>query len=171
MAATITIPFHQLPRVFLKYGSNVRAGVSPGLNRLAKKAGTIIATATKKAKAVNYGTFLENWRSTQTTLNGNPGVLVSNASGLKGATLEYGGRWPNKPPPIEAITVWAQKKFNLPYAEAKKVAWPIRAAIKRRGLRPRLIMSGPDTQAKFSKSMEQIFSAVVIKAAHKLGAP
>lgn len=180
MAITLTVPFAKLPSVFRKYGRNVREGVSPGLTRLAKQAGIIVTNSTRNAPpasangsigAVNYGKFLSKWRSTKATLNGNQGVLVSNASGIKGATIEWGGKWPNRPPPVSAIARWAQKKLSLPYSEAKKAAWPIARAIKRRGLRPRLVLTGPDTQSSFRLSMQNIFSDVVSKAAHKMGAP
>lgn len=178
MATQITVPFKQLPKVFQQYGKFVRAGTLPAMRRLAKQASRIITTATKDAPpasangsrgAVNYGTFISKWRADLVTLNGNQGVLVSNDSGIKGATIEWGGKWPNKGPPVSAIATWATKKLGLSYEEAKKAAFPIAAAIKRRGLRPRLVMTGTETQKSFRMSMESVFYEVVVKACDRLG--
>ncbi len=171
------IPLHRMPTVFSSYGRHVRNRIPIALSRVAREAGKIIADATRKAPpasprgsvgAVNYGTFLSNWRSQVTSQNGNQGVLVSNASGLKGATIEWGGRWPNKAPPVDAIATWATKKLGLSYPEAKKAAWPISRAIKRRGLQPRLVMSGDNTKTAFKLSMQNAFAGVVTKAADRL---
>lgn len=178
MATHVTVPFHQLHTVFRKYGSVSRAEMVPAVGRLAKRAGIIINSATRTAPpaspngsigAVNYGNFLRAWRSDEVNIGGRYGVLVSNASGIKGATIEYGGAWPNRPPPKAAIAHWAVRKFGIPYEKALRIAFPISRAIKRRGLKPRKVMTGPDTQKSFVMAMQQVFSQALSNACKQLG--
>lgn len=177
MATHLRVSFAQLPGVFQQYGRNARAEVVPAVGRLAKQAGLIINSATRTAKpasknggigAVNYGDFIRAWRADPVTLGGRYGVLVSNNSDKKALTIEYGGTWPNKAPPKAAIAHWAVRKFGIPYEQAERIAFPIARAIKRRGLRPRKVLTGKDTEKSFVMAMRQVFTQALSNASKQL---
>lgn len=85
--------------------------------------------------AVNTVAYLMRWRATALP----NGASVFNSSPYAG--IIDGGRRPGTMPPLKAIAKWAQRKLQLSEKEAKAAAYPIALAIKRRGLRPRKVMS------------------------------
>lgn len=85
--------------------------------------------------AVNTGNYLQSWRVTPIP----GGVSLHNIAPYSGV-IEFGRRR-GKFPPLNAIAKWAQRRLGLDEKEAKRAAYPIALAIKRRGLEPRRVAS------------------------------
>lgn len=177
--ATITVPLNKVARVFSKYGIAARQETARGLPSVAKRAEDIVTKATKNAPpasanggtgAVNYGKYLKAWSAKVTKLNGNRGVLVGNNRAYA-PYIDYGRSAGARPPPVDAIALWAVKKMGLPYQAARKIAWPIAKSIAKRGLRPRGVLRGPDTTKDFLDAMESAMSAALSKAAQRVAIP
>jgi hypothetical protein len=129
---------------------------------------------------VNYGAYLRAWKA-----EGDPdGAALFNSSKYAGVIER--GRRPGKFPPIAAIAQWALRRLRLKpegarrggrrstsfsadevMAPAFKAAWPIARAIARRGLLPRLIMTGAEhiLGAYFHEEIDRATEAALRKAA------
>jgi hypothetical protein len=176
--ATLTVPFNKLAGVFRKYGVLTRRETPIGLTEVVNRAKVIVTSSTRNAPpaspnggigAVNYLNYLKAWQVKRATLNGNKGVLVGNTR-VYAPYIDY-GRKPGRAPPVDAIALWAVKKLNLPYAAARKIAWPIARAIAKRGLRPRGVLHGKNTTQDFLDAMEGSMGKALSRAAQKLAIP
>jgi len=56
--------------------------------------------------------------------------------------LEGGATWPNNPPPIGPLRLWAQRRFGVDEGEATSIAWAVRRTLVRRGLAARHYFEG-----------------------------
>lgn len=110
------------------------------------------ASAKGSKGAVNTGDFRRRWSAMPETQGRTQGVLVGNSSPYAGV-IEYGRRAGAKMPPIEPLARWAQRKLQLPYAQAKGLAFVMARNIKRRGLRPRLILTSKGTLKLLRQAM------------------
>jgi len=129
--------------------------------------------------AVNYGTYLRAWKAEADA----DGASLFNSSKQAGV-IEFGRR-PGKFPPIAAIAQWALRRLRLKpegsrrgrsktsfsadeiMTPAFRAAWPIARAIARRGLLPRLIMTGAAhvLGAYFDEEIDRATEAALHKAA------
>ncbi len=114
--------------------------------------------------AVNTGHFLSSWEANPTQQGGSFGVLIQvpNSKAPYAAVIEYGRRPGSRPPPVEPIARWAQRRLRLPYEQAKGIAFGIARSIGRRGLKGRRILTGTPTITKFRKAMtEELLKALI----------
>lgn len=86
--------------------------------------------------AVNTGAFVGGWRSLPLV----DGAALINSKGY-GPIVEHGRRVGAALPPYRAIVEWAKRRLGLSDEEAERAAYPIRAAIKKRGLIGRKILT------------------------------
>ena len=128
--------------------------------------------------AVNSGEFLRAWRNLpipegSRVLNDRPyGVFIEKGRQSWGDALVEGparkgagagrlsrGRGGSRSlrglPPLDMIARWAQRRLGLSESEAKRAAFPIAAAIRRRGLQPRQILSGDSAQAELAQILHE----------------
>lgn len=175
---SISVPLVKVPQLFRKYGIAAQRETKACLPQVAKHAESIVTSATRNAPpaspnggtgAVNYERYLKAWNAKVMTIAGMTGVFISNTR-VYAPNIDY-GRNPGRMPPISAIARWATKKFGIPYAEAKKIAWPIAKVIARRGLLPRGVLHGQNTTQDLSAAMETAVGAALDKAANKMVVP
>ena len=174
---SITVPFPNLPTKFRRLASMTSTVAYAASKKAAPKLRKEVQTATKNAppsdpKGLNTGgaidttAYLNAWTADALNLGSRVGVLVYNGKHYA-QYIEHGRRAGQKRPPAAVILQWAQRKLNLPYEEAKKASFAIARAISNRGLRPRLVLTGPDTEKQFRKiftfQAEAALSAVIAK--------
>ena len=104
--------------------------------------------------AVNTGQYKRSWKAMRT----DNGAAVLNLAPYAEA-IEDGRQTGMKAPPTEALARWAQRRLNLDREAAKKAAWVIGRAIKKRGLKARHILSGalPKLEADFVEELRKEF--------------
>ena len=103
--------------------------------------------------AVNTGAYKRAWK--WETLP--DGARVFNAMPYA-SVIEFGRRsGVTAQPPTLAIANWAQRRLGLPALDARRAAFAIAAAIKQRGLLPRLVLTNQRS------NIEQGFHAEVQK--------
>lgn len=92
--------------------------------------------------AVNTGEFVRRWKSLPLP----DGAVVTNDD-PKGPIIEHGRR-PGKSPPLEVIATWALRRLGLDEKEARRAAYPIAMAIRKRGLLGRKILTAHEAQTR-----------------------
>lgn len=98
--------------------------------------------------AVNTGAYKGGWKW---TLSPNGGRLY-NARGYA-ANIEYGRLRGSAQPPLKAIERWARRRLGLSPAEARRARYPIAAAIKRRGLKPRRVLTSDGSKREIVQNV------------------
>lgn len=122
--------------------------------RSSRRAGSMPDLVQVNNGAIATGKYRDDWRAKRRSMAaGSIGILVYNTKAYA-PNIEYGRR-SGRMPPVSAIRKWLQVKFSLPYRRAKRIAWPIAAAIKRRGIPGRKIMTAPQTEMTFRFYMEE----------------
>jgi hypothetical protein len=106
----------------------------------------IPASANGGEGAFNTGAYLRAWKSQPVS----DGARVFNDSSY-GPIIEDGRKPGSKMPPKGVMARWAQRRLGLSREEALAIDFPLRRAIKDRGLRPRKVMAN---------SLEQMTAAV-----------
>lgn len=94
-----------------------------------------------------FGNYKRSWKELKRTKN----TVEVGTDIPYGGVIEYGSR-PHFPP-INAMTLWAQRKFGLDAIQAKKVAFAVSKAISLKGTKPRYINKG--SQPAFQKILNQ----------------
>ena len=94
---------------------------------------------------MNTGNFIGRWKSE--VLPRQSAVYIYNTAPYAGV-IEYGRRPGARPPPTKAIARWAQRKFGIPYKEARGIAFMIARSIGRRGLVGRRILTSEAMRLK-----------------------
>jgi hypothetical protein len=159
-SAKISIPIEEFADLMTQLGPRVLVGIQNGLLSAAQRARVLVTEATRAAPsahpdgigsggAVNTGAFLRAWKSE--VIVGNA-VRVYNQAPYAGV-IEYGRRPNSKSPPFGAIALWAQRRLNLPYEEAARIAPYIARKIGKRGLKGRYILTSPEMGVR----MRQMF--------------
>lgn len=170
-----SMPFATYVRRFSRWPRIHERTVYRSLLEVAERAKIVVQAAVTAAPpassggsigAVATGKYLRAWRTRRMRRANTMGVLISNAT--KQAWFVEFGRFPShKRPPLPVIAKWAQVKFGISYREAKRIAWPIANAIKRRGLKARHVLTGDYTKRRLSAHMEEVLTRAVRDAAVK----
>lgn len=143
--ATVKVNIKDWPKYLAAMGEKahtaMRSGIISGVHRCIP----LMQRRTEQAPpasdhgaigAFNTGNYRRRWRVSMLE----HGASIGNDSPY--ASIIDGGRRPGGGVRIDAIEQWARRRLGLSAKEAKKAAFPIARAIKRRGLKPRRVMSG-----------------------------
>jgi hypothetical protein len=113
--------------------------------------------------AFNTGMYLRAWKSVPVP----DGLRIYNASRYAGV-IEFGRKPGSLRPPLAPLALWAQRKLGLTKVEAKSAAWGIAMSIKKRGLKPRRVMTGAlPRMRKLVK--EEMLAQILVHLAKKGG--
>lgn len=153
MALVIQVKLDEVAGLMAKLGSRATQAVQRASHSIAMRALTVVQEETVSKGAFNYGTYRASWFATPTQRGSKTGVLVGNKAPYAGV-VEYGRRKGSKQPPREPIARWAQRKFGIPYPEAKRIAFAIARSISKKGIPGRFVLTSGKTTKKFKKIME-----------------
>ena len=153
MALVIRVKMDEVAGLIARLGSRAEPAIQRASRSFALRALTVVQEETANKGAFNYGTYRSAWFATPTQRGGSTGVLVGNKAPYAGV-VEYGRRKGSKRPPREPIARWAQRKFGMPYPEAKRAAFAISRAIARNGIQGRFVLTSDKTTKKFKQIME-----------------
>lgn len=174
MNRTVTVGLPQLPELMRRLGVRSEAALSRGIQSAAMRALPIMEQAVRTAPpanpsgkgvggAVNTGSFLRSWKATTHRTATSIGLLIQSVGMPYAGVIEYGRRAGSRMPPVEPIARWAQRRLGLPYKEAKQAAFAIRRSIKRRGLKPRHVLTSEATERKLvSAFQEEVLRELVL---------
>lgn len=172
----IIVPFGELGDRFRRYGSQAQRNTYQNLLQVESRVKHIVMAETRNAPpasakgsigAIDTGNYIRNWQVARAVINGARGVLITNAAEYM-AVIERGRRAGSKRPPIAVITQWAQRKLGLPLEAAKKAAFPIANAIKRRGLYARRVMTGNPARNSYRNAMRELMGVALDEASIKV---
>ena len=172
----ITVPFNKLGGLFRKYGTASRSTTNAKLRQVVNRVKHIVTVETIKAPyasanggigAVDTGKYLRSWKVSKATLDGIRGVLITNSAAYM-AVIERGRGLGKRPPPVDVIARWAQRRLGLPYKEARRAAWPIARAIGRRGLYARRVMTGNPARNSYRNTMRELMGVALDEASIKV---
>ena len=172
----ITVPFGELGDRFRRYGAQARRNTYQNLLQVESRVKHIVTTETRYAPpasakggigAVDTGNYLRGWQVTRAVIDGARGVLITNSAAYM-AVIERGRRAGSTRPPIAVIAQWAQRKLGLPLEVAKKAAFPIANAIKRRGLYARRVMTGNPARNSYRNTMRELMGVALDEASIKV---
>ncbi len=109
--------------------------------------------------AVNTGHYKRAWKAERTA----EGARVYNQASY--ASIIESGRRPGKMPPIETIVRWAMRRMSITEKKARRIAFPIALAIKKRGLIGRKVLTNaqPLIYQAFFAEVEKAINAAVGK--------
>lgn len=149
MKVTVKVDVRDLGKLMEKRAKAFPAALRKGLLAGVMRSLPIIQQAVREAPpanpqgigsggAVNTGNYLQAWRAEATS----HGARLTNLASPYNAIIEHGRRAGSKAPRTNMIAIWAQRRLGLSPEEAKRAAWPIAQAIKRRGLVPRRVAEG-----------------------------
>lgn len=153
MALVIRVKMDEVAGLIAKLGARAEPAIQKASRSIAMRALTVVQEETANTGAFNYGTYRSAWFATPMQRGSKTGVLVGNKAPYAGV-VEYGRRKGSKRPPREPIARWAQRKFGIPYPEAKRAAFAIARAISRNGIQGRFVLTSDKTTKKFKKIME-----------------
>lgn len=167
-----------IPRLLARYQRNVNREAYKGLIDVAKSTVVAVKTAVVTAPptrrpsnpamplvlngAVASGKYRDDWRAKRMTLGGVMGVLIYNTQ-PHAPIVEY-GRKPGSRPPFQAIRQWLQKKFGMPYRQARKLAYPVANSIKKRGIPGRKILTNDTTIAAIYEFLDDALAKAINRA-------
>ena len=145
-----------LPKALRK---EVVRGIRVGAQRavaIAQAAGDTAPAASDRGSqgAIDTGRYRRSWR----VRNVPDGAIVMNVAPYADI-IERGRRAGRKMPPNKVMIKFAQRKLGLSLKEAKRAAFPIARAIKRRGLRPRRVLKD-STQKMIAVVLEEVHAAI-----------
>lgn len=166
MAYTIRTTMPEIGQLIKKLGDRAPLAIQKAATSLSMRALTIVQDAVRNAPpasskgsggAVNTGRFLAAWEAAPAQQGTAFGVLIQvpNSKAPYAAVIEYGRRPGSKPPPVEPIARWAQRRLRLPYEQAKGVAFAIARSIGRRGLTGRHILTSDKTKNRLRYAMKK----------------
>lgn len=115
--------------------------------------------------AVNTGGYKGSWQFELTKTGGR--IFSTHPAA---PTIEEGRRPGAKMPPQNEIKLWAIRRLGLSEQEAERAKWAIAAAIAKRGLVGRKVLTNPLTTAQITKAVMTEVKAEIKKAmagAHK----
>lgn len=125
------------------------------------RAKPMIVKATDAAGAVDTANYRRRWKTSMAQRNGRPAAVISNDAPYAGV-IEYGRRAGAKAPPRDVLVPWVRRKLGVPTKEAKSVAFLIARAIKRRGLKPRHVLTAePQIELFEATYREEILRAII----------
>jgi len=155
MAGVIRVELKEVSGLIARLGARAAPAISRAATSIALRALTVVQDETRQVGAVNYGNpgYLSSWFASPQQRGLKYGVLVANKSSYAGV-IEYGRRPGSKRPPVEAIARWAQRKFSMPYPQARRVSFAIARSIGRRGIKGRYVLTSEKTTKKFKQIME-----------------
>ena len=109
--------------------------------------------------AVNTGFYKRAWKAERTA----EGARVYNTAPY--ASIIESGRRPGKMPPLETIVRWAMRRMTISEKEARRIAYPIALAIKKRGLTGRKVLkrAQPLIYQAFTQEVRKAIDAAVSK--------
>lgn len=179
MNQTITVALPQLPALMARLKTKAEASLQRGIQSAAMRASPIMENAVRTAPpanparkgvggAVNTANYLRSWKSRPQRTATGIGLLIYTGGVPYSGVIEYGRRAGARMPPAEPITRWAQRRFSIPYDEAKRISFVIRRAIKRRGLLPRHVLTSEKTQNQLVSAFQEEVLRELIAA---IGAP
>ncbi len=168
MAIMIRTRVPEIGNLMRRLGDKAEVAVNKAATSLSMRALAIVQDAVRTAPpanpsgkgsggAVNTGRYLSAWEAAPKQQSGSFGVLIQapNSRAPYAAVIEYGRRPGSRPPPVEPIARWAQRRLRLPYEQAKGIAFGIARSIGRRGLKGRRVLTGTPTVKKFRKAMQE----------------
>lgn len=168
MAITIRTRVPEIGQLMEKLGARAEKAVHKAATALSMRALTIVQDAVRTAPpanpagkgsggAVNTGRFLAAWEAAPAQQGGSFGVLIQvpNSKAPYAAVIEYGRTPGSRPPPVEPIARWAQRRLSLPYEQARGIAFGIARSIGRRGLKGRKILTGEKTRRRLRNAMQK----------------
>lgn len=131
----------------------IHAGVLRGIGILhAATVNAPPASPNGSTGAVDTGAYRQAWQHQLLPTGGR----LFNTRPYAGV-IERGRRRGAKMPPPRVLEAWARRKLGLSDEEAKSASFAIARAIKRRGLLPRRVLTGPLTTAQLTRAvMEEI---------------
>lgn len=142
----IVFSLAHLPAIYKQMPKLLNRALSRGVQRAGYRAISVLIKAVSKAPpaggsrgrggAVNTGFYKKAWK--METLP--DGVRIYNAASYA-SIIEYGRRAGSLMPPKEVIVRWIQRRLGKSEKEARSLQFVIRRAIKRRGLRPRRVLT------------------------------
>ena len=154
MALIVRVQLEEISKLMARLGDRTAPALQRAASSIAMRALTVVQEETVRKKVFNYGMYRAAWFAKQMERDGSLGVLVGNKMPYAGV-IEYGRRKGAKAPPREPIARWAQRKFGIPYSDAKRVSFAIARSIGRRGIAGKYVLTSPETTQKFKQIMEQ----------------
>jgi hypothetical protein len=121
--------------MYRKLGPRLAVAARRGAVSAAEHSISILKRATDQKKALNYGVYKAAWKFDRLP----DGACIFNGMPYAGI-IERGRRPGARFPPKEAIVRWIQRKFGKSEKQARAMAFVVRRAIARRGLKPRLVL-------------------------------
>lgn len=180
----------RIPRVLERYRQTVNREAYKGLKDVAKSAVDVMQMAVRSAPPTRYpstsapvkgsrsklpamplvnngavasGRYLKSWKAKRMTMAGVMGVLIYNSQPYA-PNVEYGRFAGRRMPPVSAIRQWLQKKFSLPYRQAKRLAYPVAASIKKHGIPGRKILTAERTADALFFYLEEAVEKAIQRA-------
>lgn len=117
------------------------------------------ASAMGQVGAVNTGELLRAWKWIAIV----GGARILNAKPYS-SIVEYGRRPGARRPPIPPIEQWLRRRLQMSEEDAASLAPLVAAAIGRRGLYPRQILTGPDAAAQIRQILDREVRAEIREA-------
>lgn len=168
MALTIRTTLPEIGQLIEKLGDHAPLAIQKAAVSLSMRALAIVQDVVRNAPpanpggkgsggAVNTGRYLAAWEAAPAQQGQSFGVLIQvpNSKAPYAAVIEYGRTPGSKPPPVEPIARWAQRRLRLPYEQARGIAFAIARSIGRRGLKGRKILTGENTRSRLRYAMRQ----------------
>lgn len=173
--ATIKVDIGQAAELFKKLGrERVPRAVERGVRSFLARAKPMMVLAGDQARpanprgigtgAFNTGNYRRSWQTEMGREDGLPTAIIRNAAPYAGV-IEYGRRAGAKAPPISVIEPWVRRKLGVPFKKARSVAFLIARSIKRRGLKPRYVLTSRTQQFKLEKAFREEVVRSLIDAA------
>lgn len=176
--ATRSIDIGQASGLLKQLGADLRnKALGRGVRSFAARAKPLMVLATDKARsanpkglgvgAVDTANYRRRWKTEVTTSNGLPAALIVNDAPYAGV-IEYGRRAGQRAPPSRVLEPWVRRKLGVPAKAAPGVAFLIARSIKRRGLKPRYVLTARSQTNKLEKAFKEEILREMIAAARGL---
>lgn len=170
--ATIRVDIKEAGALFRRMGERLPGTIEKGVRSFVARAKPMMVQATDQAVpanprgvgrgAVNTGNYRRRWKAEVLRGERLPGAVVANDTPYAGV-IEYGRRAGARMPPVDALARWAQRKLGMPYKKAKGIAFAIAKSIKRRGLKPRYVLTRRLQQRKLENAFrEEVMRALIV---------
>ena len=112
-----------------KNARQVQKAAQDALLSVAVKGERLAASRTRELKKVDTGGFASGWHAER---RGKDGAAVANNKG--NAPFVDDGRPPGRPPPVDVIVRWVERRLGLGGVEARKTAFAISRKLAQRGV-------------------------------------
>lgn len=107
----------------------VKKATQEALSSVAVKGEGLAKARTRELKKVDTGGFVAGWHAEK---RGQESAAVANNKG--NAPFVDDGRPPGKPPPIDVLVRWVERRLGLGGAEARQAAFAISQKLAQRGV-------------------------------------